>query len=102
MKPLSVTEFVRQLAAMVGHYQVFGLTIWLLSLAGAAGVETRVSTVECIDDVILGCANQAGEDNRNVPGWRRYWAGLPQSVSAQTINRLCVWAGRTGVRRTGD
>lgn len=44
---------------------------------------------ECIDDVIFGCANQAGEDNRNVARMASLLAGLPQTVSATTINRLC-------------
>ena len=42
-----------------------------------------------IDDVILGCANQAGEDNRNVARMAVLLAGLPESVSGATINRLC-------------
>jgi 3-oxoadipyl-CoA thiolase len=42
-----------------------------------------------IDDVILGCANQAGEDNRNVARMALLLAGLPQSVSGATVNRLC-------------
>jgi 3-oxoadipyl-CoA thiolase len=42
-----------------------------------------------LDDVILGCANQAGEDNRNVARMAVLLAGLPQEVSAATINRLC-------------
>ncbi|MDC9581053.1 3-oxoadipyl-CoA thiolase [Xenorhabdus sp. PR6a] len=42
-----------------------------------------------IDDVILGCANQAGEDNRNVARMAVLLAGLPDSVSGTTINRLC-------------
>ncbi len=42
-----------------------------------------------IDDVILGCANQAGEDNRNVARMALLLAGLPQSVSGVTVNRLC-------------
>ncbi|QGX92920.1 3-oxoadipyl-CoA thiolase [Tatumella sp. TA1] len=42
-----------------------------------------------VDDVILGCANQAGEDNRNVARMAGLLAGLPQTVSATTINRLC-------------
>jgi len=44
---------------------------------------------ERIDDVIFGCANQAGEDNRNVARMSALLAGLPQSVSGTTINRLC-------------
>ncbi len=42
-----------------------------------------------IDDVIFGCANQAGEDNRNVAHMATLLAGYPQSVSGTTINRLC-------------
>ncbi|MBD2784565.1 3-oxoadipyl-CoA thiolase [Xenorhabdus sp. DI] len=42
-----------------------------------------------IDDVILGCANQAGEDNRNVARMAVLLAGLPDSVSGTTLNRLC-------------
>jgi 3-oxoadipyl-CoA thiolase len=43
-----------------------------------------------IDDVILGCANQAGEDNRNVARMAALLAGLPDSVGGATINRLCA------------
>lgn len=42
-----------------------------------------------VDDVILGCANQAGEDNRNVARMAGLLAGLPVSVSGSTVNRLC-------------
>ncbi len=42
-----------------------------------------------IDDVILGCANQAGEDNRNVARMATLLAGLPDTVPGATINRLC-------------
>jgi 3-oxoadipyl-CoA thiolase len=42
-----------------------------------------------IDDVILGCANQAGEDNRNVARMAVLLAGLPVEVPGQTVNRLC-------------
>ncbi len=42
-----------------------------------------------IEDVIMGCANQAGEDNRNVARMAVLLAGLPISVAGQTINRLC-------------
>lgn len=44
---------------------------------------------EAIDDVIFGCANQAGEDNRNVARMSLLLAGLPGKVSGTTINRLC-------------
>lgn len=42
-----------------------------------------------VDDVIYGCANQAGEDNRNVARMATLLAGLPEQVSATTVNRLC-------------
>ncbi|PHM44813.1 acetyl-CoA acetyltransferase FadA [Xenorhabdus mauleonii] len=42
-----------------------------------------------IDDVILGCANQAGEDNRNVARMALLLAGLPDTISGTTVNRLC-------------
>ena len=43
-----------------------------------------------IDEVILGCANQAGEDNRNVARMASLLAGIPHTVPAETINRLCA------------
>ena len=42
-----------------------------------------------IDDVILGCANQAGEDNRNIARMALLLAGLPFTVPGETVNRLC-------------
>jgi len=42
-----------------------------------------------VDDLMLGCANQSGEDNRNVARMAALLAGLPQEVPASTINRLC-------------
>ncbi|THV20623.1 3-oxoadipyl-CoA thiolase [Peteryoungia ipomoeae] len=44
---------------------------------------------EAVDDVIFGCANQAGEDNRNVARMSALLAGLPVTVTGTTINRLC-------------
>lgn len=43
-----------------------------------------------IDDVILGCANQAGEDNRNIARMALLLAGLPYTVPGETVNRLCA------------
>ena len=45
---------------------------------------------ELIEDVIFGCANQAGEDNRNVGRMAGLLAGLPYSVGGETVNRLCA------------
>jgi 3-oxoadipyl-CoA thiolase len=42
-----------------------------------------------VDDVVMGCANQAGEDNRNVARMSLLLAGLPETVSGTTVNRLC-------------
>ena len=44
---------------------------------------------EAVDDVVLGCANQAGEDNRNVARMCTLLAGLPESIPGTTVNRLC-------------
>ncbi|PTT40586.1 acetyl-CoA C-acyltransferase, partial [Stenotrophomonas sp. HMWF022] len=44
---------------------------------------------ETVDDTILGCANQAGEDNRNVARMAVLLAGLPEAVPGTTVNRLC-------------
>src|SRR5690625_4820878 len=49
---------------------------------------SQIPTEE-IDDVILGCHNQAGEDNRNVARMAALLAGLPVTVPGETVNRLC-------------
>ncbi len=43
-----------------------------------------------IEDAIMGCANQAGEDNRNVARMATLLAGLPTSIGGETVNRLCA------------
>jgi 3-oxoadipyl-CoA thiolase len=55
----------------------------------AALVAKTKIPAERIDDVIVGCANQAGEDNRNVARMAALLAGLPVSVPGVTVNRLC-------------
>ena len=45
---------------------------------------------EKVDEVFLGCANQAGEDNRNLARMALLLAGLPDSIPGATINRLCA------------
>jgi len=62
----------------------------LAALAVAAAVERAGVDPGEIDDVYLGCANQAGEDNRNVARMAVLLAGLPQSVPGVTVNRLCA------------
>ena len=44
---------------------------------------------EAVEDVVFGCANQAGEDNRNVARMALLLAGLPPSIAGSTVNRLC-------------
>lgn len=61
----------------------------LAAMAVRAVVERTGVDADRIDDVILGCANQAGEDNRNVARMAALLAGLPVSVPGQTVNRLC-------------
>jgi 3-oxoadipyl-CoA thiolase len=61
----------------------------LLALALRALVERTKIPVETIDDVIAGCANQAGEDNRNVARMALLLAGFPVGVPGATVNRLC-------------
>jgi 3-oxoadipyl-CoA thiolase len=62
------------------------------SMAGqaiSALVERTGIDTASVDDVILGCANQAGEDNRNVARMAALLAGFPVEVPGQTVNRLC-------------
>jgi acetyl-CoA C-acetyltransferase len=62
----------------------------LAALAVSAAVERAGVDPAEIEDVYLGCANQAGEDNRNVARMAVLLAGLPQSVPGVTVNRLCA------------
>ena len=56
----------------------------LEAIVARSGIDPAI-----IDDVILGCANQAGEDNRNIARMALLIAGLPVEVAGQTVNRLC-------------
>ena len=62
----------------------------LAAVAVAAAVERAGVPAAEIEDVWLGCANQAGEDNRNVARFAALLAGLPDSVAGVTVNRLCA------------
>ncbi len=68
----------------------------LAAIAIAAAVERAAVEGGAIDDVYFGCANQAGEDNRNVARMAGLLAGLPESVAGVTLNRLCA-SGLTAV-----
>jgi len=61
----------------------------LAALAIVEAVRRASINAGSIEDVILGCANQAGEDNRNVARMALLLAGLPIEVAGQTVNRLC-------------
>src|SRR5437016_12402735 len=61
----------------------------LAALVVATVVERSGLAPDAIDEVILGAANQAGEDNRNVARMAALLAGLPVEVAGQTVNRLC-------------
>ena len=61
----------------------------LAAIAIRAVVDRSGIDPSLIEDVILGCANQAGEDNRNVARMAVLLAGLPVEVAGQTVNRLC-------------
>lgn len=63
--------------------------------------------LDAYDDVIMGCANQAGEDNRNVARMSLLLAGLPFTVPGETVNRLCASGMSTAIHanraiKTGD
>jgi len=62
----------------------------LAALAIAAAVERAGVPPAEIEDAFIGCANQAGEDNRNVARMGVLLAGLPDSVAGVTVNRLCA------------
>src|SRR5438128_5219703 len=61
----------------------------LAAVAISAAVERAGVSADEIEDVYFGCANQAGEDNRNVARMAVLLAGLPDSVAGVTLNRLC-------------
>src|ERR671930_1675765 len=62
----------------------------LAATAISAAVERSGVPAADIEDVYFGCANQAGEDNRNVARMAVLLAGLPQEVAGVTLNRLCA------------
>ncbi|MBD0330291.1 MAG: 3-oxoadipyl-CoA thiolase, partial [Thermoleophilia bacterium] len=62
----------------------------LAAVAIGAAVERAGVGAAAIEDVYLGCANQAGEDNRNVARMAALLAGLPDTVAGVTLNRLCA------------
>ncbi|MEZ4874684.1 MAG: 3-oxoadipyl-CoA thiolase [Flavobacteriaceae bacterium] len=90
MKNAFITDGIR---TPIGSYQGTLSTIRTDDLAALviAEIVKRNPNIpkEAFDDVILGCANQAGEDNRNVARMALLLAGLPVTVPGETVNRLC-------------
>ena len=90
MKPAFICDAVR---TPIGRYggALAGVRTDDLAVAPIKALMDRHPAVDwaAVDDVILGCANQAGEDNRDVARMALLLAGLPESVSGCTVNRLC-------------
>jgi 3-oxoadipyl-CoA thiolase len=91
-RPLREAWIVEAVRTPVGRYGGALASVRPDDLAAAvvAAVIARSSIDPAVvEDVILGCANQAGEDNRNVARMAALLAGLPVEVAGQTVNRLC-------------
>jgi len=89
MRPAFVIDGVRspfgRYGGALAHVRADDLAAQVIA---ALVAKTKIPTDQ-IDDVIFGCANQAGEDNRNVARMAGLLAGLPISVPGVTVNRLC-------------
>src|SRR5689334_167008 len=91
-RPLREAWIVDAVRTPIGRYGGALATVRpddLAALVIKAIVERTGIDPAVIEDVILGCANQAGEDNRNVARMSALLAGLPVEVAGQTVNRLC-------------
>jgi 3-oxoadipyl-CoA thiolase len=91
-RPLREAWIVEAVRTPVGRYGGALASVRpddLAAVAIKAVVERSGIEPGLIEDVILGCANQAGEDNRNVARMALLLAGLPVEVAGQTVNRLC-------------
>ena len=88
LKPSSATLFALPSAATAVRSPPFAPTIWRRFRSRRSWSATPAS-MAAVDDVIYGCANQSGEDNRNVARMALLLAGLPKEVPGVTVNRLC-------------
>ncbi len=70
----------------------------LLSVAIKGALDRTGISGASVDEVVMGCANQAGEDNRNVARMALLLAGMPNSVPGYTVNRLCA-SGLTAINQ---
>ncbi len=91
MKDAFIIDGIRTPIGSLGGSLSLVRTDDLASLVIKSLVErNRNIPTDAIDDVIFGCANQAGEDNRNVARMALLLAGLPYTVPGETVNRLCA------------
>jgi 3-oxoadipyl-CoA thiolase len=91
-RPLREAWIVEAVRTPIGRYGGALSSVRPDNLAAAvvrAVVDRSGIDPSLVEDVILGCANQAGEDNRNVARMAVLLAGLPVEVAGQTVNRLC-------------
>jgi 3-oxoadipyl-CoA thiolase len=91
-RPLREAWIVEAVRTPIGRYGGALASVRPDDLAAAvvrAVVDRSGLDPSLVEDVILGCANQAGEDNRNVARMAVLLAGLPVEVAGQTVNRLC-------------
>jgi len=91
-RPLRETWIIDAVRTPIGRYGGALATVRpddLAAIALRAIVDRTGIDAALVEDVILGCANQAGEDNRNVARMAALLAGLPVEVAGQTVNRLC-------------
>lgn len=90
MRPVYLCDAIR---TPIGRYAGALATVRTDDLAAVpiTALMARYASVDwaALDDVVLGCANQAGEDNRNVARMALLLAGLPMTVGGSTVNRLC-------------
>src|SRR5260370_20640241 len=90
MSEAFICDFVR---TPIGRFEGGLWRVRRDDLAGVAikHLAARHSAIgEVVDEVFMGCANQAGEDNRNVARMALLLAGLPARVPGMTVNRLCA------------
>src|SRR5258708_12897441 len=90
MREAFICDFVR---SSIGRYEGGLSRVRADDLAAAAikHLVARHSAIgEVVDEVFMGCANQAGEDNRNVARMALLLSGLPARVPGMTVNRLCA------------
>jgi len=90
MNPVYICDAVRTPFGRYGGALAMVRADDLAAVPLRALIERNPLLAESVDEVIFGCANQAGEDNRNVARMALLLAGLPQTTPGVTVNRLCA------------